>query len=358
MPVFSIWMLGESNLSISSSEELSGYVQGDGSHLVGETITFDSKLWTETNIKDNDLGFGEDEDIQRLHGETTIDGVTYSHNSIVEAEYILTVSDPSGTTYQFIGYNINEPGSPYETYGTVEGLALIDNGNGFPPAGVPLTVISSTDGPSNGIDVPVTTIYTPPCFTPGTMIQTPLGERPVEMLNVGDLVTTRDAGAKKILWIGSVEVSAKQQETNRDLRPILIRENAFGAGLPERDMRLSPQHRLLVCDDRAEMFFGAGEVLVAAKHLVDGDAVVQEAPDTSVTYLHLFCEDHQILFADGLEAESFRPGAVSLKSLPDASREEFLELFPEFSVDSHPATEACRPMLKSWEAEMLRRDVA
>ena len=44
MPSYTIYSLGESQISISGGAELSGYDQGDGSHLVGETITLYSDL--------------------------------------------------------------------------------------------------------------------------------------------------------------------------------------------------------------------------------------------------------------------------------------------------------------------------
>ncbi|MFN6977544.1 MAG: Hint domain-containing protein, partial [Gemmobacter sp.] len=41
-----------------------------------------------------------------------------------------------------------------------------------------------------------------PCFTPGTLIATPRGERPIEDLKAGDKVITRDNGIQEIRWIG------------------------------------------------------------------------------------------------------------------------------------------------------------
>ena len=41
-----------------------------------------------------------------------------------------------------------------------------------------------------------------PCFTPGTLIATANGLRPVESLEVGDLVPTRDSGMQRIRWTG------------------------------------------------------------------------------------------------------------------------------------------------------------
>ena len=42
-----------------------------------------------------------------------------------------------------------------------------------------------------------------PCFTAGTLIDTPSGPRAVEELRPGDLVTTRDHGPAPLLWAGA-----------------------------------------------------------------------------------------------------------------------------------------------------------
>ena len=47
------------------------------------------------------------------------------------------------------------------------------------------------------------------CFTRGTMIATPEGERAIEDLEVGDLVLTKDNGAQPLRWVGSRTVKAE-----------------------------------------------------------------------------------------------------------------------------------------------------
>jgi hypothetical protein len=74
----------------------------------------------------------------------------------------------------------------------------------------------------------------------------------------------------------------------------------------------------------------------------------------SVTYLHLYFERHQILVADGLEVESFRPGVMGFSGLPDEARNEFIDLFPEHDLGGPTKMSAARPILKSWEARLLR----
>lgn len=106
MARFSIFMLGESQISISGGAQLDGVTQGDGSHLVGQTITLNSNAWNEVNIRDNDRNFSDNDSIQRLDGAQDIDGTTYANNTRVEAEYGLTLTD--GVNYwQVVGFNVN-----------------------------------------------------------------------------------------------------------------------------------------------------------------------------------------------------------------------------------------------------------
>ena len=85
------------------------------------------------------------------------------------------------------------------------------------------------------------------CFTSGTLIKTQQGDMPIEALCEGDMVLTMDRGYQPIRWIGSFKRSAQG-----DLAPILVRKGALGN---DRDLRVSPQHRMLLQGWQAEMFF-------------------------------------------------------------------------------------------------------
>ena len=106
-----------------------------------------------------------------------------------------------------------------------------------------------------------------PCFKPGTFIATTAGERAVESLKVGDKVITRDNGIQEIAWIGSKTIG-KDLAHAPHLRPVLMKAGALGGGLPETDMLLSPNHRVLVASDLTQLYFEQREVLAAVKHLV------------------------------------------------------------------------------------------
>ncbi len=193
-----------------------------------------------------------------------------------------------------------------------------------------------------------------PCFTPGTLIATPRGERRVEDLDVGDLVITRDNGMQEIRWVGSRDMSPAELENHPHLRPVMIRRGALGGGLPERDMMVSPQHRVLIVSEKAELLFEEREVLVSAKHLVGMDGV-EWADVHLATYIHIMFDQHEVILSDGAWTESFQPGDMSLIGVGAEQRSEILELFPELETRVGVETFiAARRTLKSHEAALLK----
>lgn len=194
-----------------------------------------------------------------------------------------------------------------------------------------------------------------PCFTPGTLIATPKGEVPVEMLREGDRVLTRDNGIQEIRWAGRKDLTWRDLHLAAHLKPVLIRAGSLGNGLPERDMMLSPNHRVLVANDRTALYFDEHEVLVSAKHLArasDEGAVYTDG----VSYLHLMFDRHEVLLSNGAWTESFQPGDYSLKGLGNAQRNEILEIFPELqTAEGLDNYQAARRVLKKHEASLLLR---
>ncbi|WP_366942648.1 Hint domain-containing protein [uncultured Sulfitobacter sp.] len=170
-----------------------------------------------------------------------------------------------------------------------------------------------------------------PCFTPGTMIATPRGEVAVDRLAIGDRVITRDNGLQHIRWIGRREMTPRDFYTNEHLAPVRIAKGALGNDLPERDMMISPNHRILVANDKTPLHFEDSEVLVAAKHLtgLNGVDVVQDMP---TTYLHLMFDNHEVILSDGTWSESFQPDVRTLVGIGNAQRLELLEVFPELAT--------------------------
>ncbi|MAQ85521.1 MAG: 2,3,4,5-tetrahydropyridine-2,6-carboxylate N-succinyltransferase [Maritimibacter sp.] len=198
-------------------------------------------------------------------------------------------------------------------------------------------------------DTGFVTVSTVPCFVSGTMIRTPGGEVPVERLRVGDLVDTQDHGPQPLRWIGRRKTAA----TDR-FAPIHIDANTFGT---HRPLRVSPQHRVLVRNAASELLFGETEVLVAARHLVNGRSV-RRIEGGMVEYVHLLFDAHEVVFSEGLPTESFLPGPQTTAVFEADILDEICTLFPELDPRTGDGYgPAARRTLKEFEGRVLARAV-
>ena len=190
------------------------------------------------------------------------------------------------------------------------------------------------------------------CVLRGTLIRTAAGPVPVEDLRPGDLVETKDNGLQPIKWVGLRPVGQTELQADPSLRPIRIRAGALGHDIPVRDLGVSPQHRVLVSDWRAELLFGAHEVLVPAKALIDDHAITVDHSMQPIEYYHVLFDAHEIMFTEEAPTESFYPGPYSMRELGDAARVELQKLFPElFQGDGIGDT--ARLSLRPWEAQLM-----
>lgn len=187
-----------------------------------------------------------------------------------------------------------------------------------------------------------------PCFARGTRIDTPDGPRAVETLRAGDMVDTLDAGPQRIIWVGS-----RVADGTGDDAPVLIRKGALEN---RADLRVSPQHRMLIRNPAAELHSGEAEVLVPSVHLVNG-AMVLRAPCAAVEYFHILLPRHHILFAEGAPAESFFAGGDWAEAIPEVSA------WAARLQARHPhrwarAMEPVRPTANRSEAQVLALNIA
>ncbi|WP_166416879.1 Hint domain-containing protein [Cochlodiniinecator piscidefendens] len=191
------------------------------------------------------------------------------------------------------------------------------------------------------------------CFTPGTGILTNKGMIAVEDLCVGDRVLTRDNGMQTLRWVGAKTLNQQSLLQRPNLRPILIKKGSLGDDLPERDMYVSPNHRMLMKDPDNSLLLGDTEVLVAAKHLRARKGVEQVAT-AGVTYIHMLFDRHELVVADGYWTESFHPGHHAMSEMESAQRAEIFEIFPELEMDtSLTSMETARKVLKAHEAKLI-----
>lgn len=190
------------------------------------------------------------------------------------------------------------------------------------------------------------------CFVKGTLITTADGQTPVEDLKVGDLVQTLDRGLQTLRWIGRRNIDANELAENKNMRPIRIHKNVISAEEGAGDLVVSPQHRIMIASKVAQRMFGDKEVLVAAKQLlaIDGVDVAEDFED--VTYFHILFDQHEIIYANEIPAESLYLGQEAQKSLSDEGREEIYTLFPEVASRTFMAA-SCRPIIQNKLARQL-----
>lgn len=166
------------------------------------------------------------------------------------------------------------------------------------------------------------------CFTPGTMLATAQGPRPVEGLRLGDRIQTKDNGLQPILWVGSRSVSGAALHAMPDLGPVRILPNALGDGVPDDGLLVSPDHRVVIKGAAARALFNQDEVLAAARDLVNDRTVFRERSQKSVTYIHLLLPAHEVVFANQVETESFHPMSAALSHLDEESLLALLDQLP------------------------------
>ena len=222
----------------------------------------------------------------------------------------------------------------------------------MPPADLPLYVAEGVSQPAFP-SVQSEAAEGVVCFTPGTLLETPDGPQPVEDLVAGDRVVTRDNGAEDIVWVGSRNISGARLYAMPDLRPVRIRSGALGTGRPTGDLIVSPDHRMLVTGPSAQALWGEPEVLVAARDLIDDHRVTRDLGAKSVTYIHLMLPAHHILIANGVETESFHPGAAALDSIAEDQRLRLFDVMPDLEYDPDTYGPMSRRVLNRAEAALI-----
>ncbi len=134
----------------------------------------------------------------------------------------------------------------------------------------------------------------PPCFARGSCLLTPLGYRPVETLIEGDPVVTASGDIRAVRWIGCRTLDIAAHHRPEAVQPVRLLPGALSPGVPNRSLRLSPDHALLLRG-----------VLVPVKLLVNGATILRERGCVAVTYFHVELDRHDILVAENVAVESY-----------------------------------------------------
>jgi hypothetical protein len=168
------------------------------------------------------------------------------------------------------------------------------------------------------------------CYLRGTRLRTPDGEVEIERLSIGDRLVTRFGGVQCIKWIGRQSFAARFLAANRAQWPVRIEAGALKAGLPARDLSISPGHSMLV-EDR----------LILARNLVNGVSITQSPPVEDVHYYQIEFETQDCVMAEGAWSESYADDEALRNQFHNVA--EFRALFPDYRSPPEPRLCAPRP---------------
>ena len=281
---------------------------------------------------------------QRLSVETTEDG-----DLIVGSD--TEVGNPGGTLHLDCCLTLMEA-----TGLTTELIVLVEvdgDGNVADVFGLPLAHMSAKTGyVLVGIDrerarrkfAEVACVS----FSRGTQITMASGiQKAIEDLSVGDMVLTRDDGPQAIRWIGQSTVRAVG-----DFAPIRIKAGTLHN---QNDLIVSPDHRLFIYQRVDALGAGRKEVLVRARHLINGDTVVRQMGGF-VDYFQLLFDRHHIIFAEGISAETFLVDTRTRDALPRELKDALAQTLPKHENRRHMDFEVNEALLDHPDAaELLKR---
>ncbi len=185
-------------------------------------------------------------------------------------------------------------------------------------------------------------------FTRGTHITLASGaQKPIEDLQVGDKVLTRDDGVQAVRWIGQSTVRAIG-----DFAPIVITAGTLNN---TGDLMVSPDHRLFVYQRSDQIGAGQPELLVKARHLVNGDTVYVQNGGF-VEYYQILFDAHHIIYAEGIAAESMLINPRTRPALPQELLDKLGTILPGHGRGDMHGLDVQKTLLDRPDAiDLLRR---
>ncbi len=161
-----------------------------------------------------------------------------------------------------------------------------------------------------------------PCFTPGILIETDRGPKPVESLRPGDRIWTADDGCQPLVWVGDTGAVHTDGAGVARNAPVRIRAGALGDAEPLQDLLLSPQHRIRWTGPAGQ------EVLIPVGKLCGHAGIERVWPASGTRYLHFAFDRHHLVQANGCLAESLYLGRQTVRFLGAGHSRELAEVFP------------------------------
>ena len=166
-------------------------------------------------------------------------------------------------------------------------------------------------------------------FAHGTLILGADGPIAIEDLLPGMPIQTRDHGLQNLIWIGAITLVPRTSDPRvPPARLTRITADSIGLGRPNRDLVLGPHARILRRNPVCMSLFGTEAAFAPADAFVDGLSIIDVAPVSPVRVFHLGLAGQHVLFANGIEVESYHPGRLDTSGIAPALLPTFLNLFP------------------------------
>ncbi len=170
------------------------------------------------------------------------------------------------------------------------------------------------------------------CFLKGTTIRTAEGERKIEDLAIGDLLPTMFGGLRPIQWIGRYPIkrSDPSKPWVKDALPVRIAPSALAPNVPHTDLHVTGGHALLI-----------DGVLVPAELLINGATITRDETREydELEFLHIKLESHDVIYAEGVPAETLINVQESAVNFAD-----YLRRYGTAATDE----EHCAPHIHIW----------
>lgn len=307
----------------------------------GGTVTANSGQFNGVYINHGGtLILGPDSDFQSTSQTSVMDGGTLK----IETAYV-----SSEQTYLMTGGKIDLTALNYHsdmsiTFDAATDTVTLDHSNSYA-----ISLVGDYDpngfsiarDDAGGTVLTARSLSAPPplCFLRGTSILTPHGEKPIELLAVGDEIVTARGRRRQIKWIGSATFIVS------DADPIiLVKQGALPGGLPHKDLYLTSGHALML-----------GQILVPVGKLANGVSIVT-AGLAIATVFHVELASHDVIVANGAPAESFRDDGNRQRFTASAGQGAEARSTPTCLavVTAGPILDRTRRRLDEWARERVR----
>jgi hypothetical protein len=180
-----------------------------------------------------------------------------------------------------------------------------------------------------------------PSISDGTLVETAEGPRPIERLQLGDLVMTVNNGLQPIRWI-------VQQELPEcgSYRPIKLRAPYLGL---RKDISVGQSQRILFEGAEAEYLFGEDAVLIEARQLLGHPSATLSRARLTRKYHQILLDRHECIQLCGAWSESLFVGRLAER--PQVLATSRLYQLPSSAMPIHRGY--VRPMLRNYETRTL-----